>query len=126
VKLLLDEMYAGKLAQALRDHGIDAVTVAELGLAGRSDADVFEAATDAGYALLTENVSDFARLSSEHIAAGGHHSGMLIALSSRFSRRPAGYGAIAAAVTALAGDRLDDRLVYLEQHASPRRRPPRS
>jgi hypothetical protein len=118
VKLLLDEMHAVKLAQALLDQGIDAVTVAELGLAGRSDGDVFAAATDGGYALLTENVSDFAQLCSEHVAAGRHHFGVLIALSSRFSRRPAGYGAIAAAVAAVADDRLDDRLVYLEHQAS--------
>jgi hypothetical protein len=43
---------------------------------------------------------------------------LLIALSSRFSRRPAGYAAIAAAVAALAGDRLDDRLVYLEHRGA--------
>ncbi len=118
MKLLLDEMYAVKLAQALRDQGIDAVTVAEFGLAGRSDGDVFAAAIDEGYALLTENVSDFARLCSEHVAAGRHHLGVLIALSLRFSRRPAGYGAIAAAVAAVADDRLHDRLVYLEHQAS--------
>jgi Domain of unknown function (DUF5615) len=113
VKLLLDEMYPGKLAQVLRDQGIDAATVTELGMAGRSDADVFAAAADGGYVLLTENVSDFARLCSEHVAAGRHHRGVLIALSSRFSRRPAGYAAIVAAVAAVAGDQLDDRLVYL-------------
>ncbi len=113
MKLLLDEMYGVKLAQVLRDQGIDAATVTELGMAGRSDADVFAAATDGGYALLTENVTDFARLCSEHIAAGRHHHGVLIAFSSRFSRRPVGYPAIAAAVAAVAGDRLDDRLVYL-------------
>lgn len=118
MKLLLDEMYAVKLAQALRDQGVDAITVAELGMAGRSDADVFAAATDGGYALLTENVSDFARLCGEHVAAGRHHRGVLVALSSRFSRRPGGYGAIAAAVVAVARDRLDDRLVYLEDQAS--------
>jgi hypothetical protein len=114
VKLLLDEMYAPKLAQTLRDQGIDAVTVAELRMAGRSDGPVFAAATDGGYALLTENVSDFARLCSEQVAAGLHHFGVLIALSSRFSRRPMGYAAIAAAVVAVASDPLDDRLVYLE------------
>ena len=118
MKLLLDEMYAVKLAQALRDQGIDAVTVAELGMAGRSDVDVFGAAIDGGYALLTENVSDFVRLCSEHVAAGRHHFGVLIAPSSRFSRHPAGYGAIAAAVAAVADDRLHDRLVYLEHQAS--------
>jgi hypothetical protein len=115
VKLLLDEMYAGKLAELLRDQGIDAVTVTELGLAARSDADVFAAAAEGGYALLTENVSDFTQLCSEHVGAGRHHFGVLIALSSRLSRRPAGYAAIAAAVAAVAGEQLVDRLVYLER-----------
>ena len=115
MKVLLDEMYAGKLAQLLRDQAIDAASVTELGMAGRSDADVFAAAVDGGYALLTENVSDFTRLCSEHIVEGRHHFGVLIALSSRFSRRPAGYAAIAAAVAVVADDQLDDRLVYLER-----------
>jgi hypothetical protein len=115
VKLLLDGMYAGKLAQMLRDEGVDAVTVAELGMAGRPDAGVFAAAIDGGYTLLTENVSDFVRLCSEHVAVGRHHLGMLTALSSRFSRRPAGYAAIAAAVAAVANVELDDRLIYLER-----------
>lgn len=114
MRLLLDEMCADKLAQVLRDQGVVAVSVAELGMAGRSDADVFAAAADGGYALLTENVSDFARLGGEHVAAGRHHSGVLIALSSRFSRRPAGYGAIVTAVASVAAEQLDDRLVYLE------------
>ena len=115
MRLLLDEMYADKLAQALRDQGIDAATVAELGMAGRSDADVFAAAADGGYVLLTENVSDVARLCGEHVAARRHHFGVLIALSSRFSRRPAGYAAIVTAVAAVAAEQLDDRLVYLER-----------
>jgi hypothetical protein len=114
VKLLLDEMYADKLAQALRDRGIDAATVAELGMAGWSDADVFIAAADEGYVLLTENVSDFARLCGDHVAAGRHHCGVLIALSSRFSRRPAGNSEIVKAIAAVAAEQLDDRLVYLE------------
>jgi predicted nuclease of predicted toxin-antitoxin system len=114
VKVLLDEMYPAALAMALRDKGIDAVTVAELGLTGRPDVDVFAGAIESGYAVLTENVSDFARIASEHVAAGEHHQGVLIALSSRFSRRPAGYGAIVVAVAAVAAEQLDDRLVYLE------------
>ena len=118
MKLLLDETYADKLAQALRDQGIDAATVAELGMTGRSDQDVFAAAADGGYVLLTENVSDFARLCSEQVAAGRHHFGVLIALSSRFSRRPAGYGAIATAVVAVSAEQLADRLVYLEHRGT--------
>lgn len=114
VKLLLDEMYANKLAQLLRDRGIDAAAVAELGMTGWSDADVFGAAVEGGYVLLTENVSDFARLCSDHVAAGRQHCGVLIALSSRFSRRPAGYGTIVKAIAAVIVEQLDDRIVYLE------------
>ena len=115
MKLLLDEMYPAGLAAAMRDKGIDATTVAELGLTGRSDPDVLTAAVNGRYALLTENVSDFARISGELVVAGGYHCGVIIALSSRFSRRPAGYGAIVAAVLAVAADQLDDRLVYLDR-----------
>jgi predicted nuclease of predicted toxin-antitoxin system len=51
VRLLLDEMYSPSLAPALRAAGVEAVTVAGHGLAGRSDLDVFAAATADGYAL---------------------------------------------------------------------------
>lgn len=67
--------------------------------------------------VLTENVSDFARIAAERLTAGGHHPGVLIALSSRFSRRPGGIAAIASAVRALAGEGLEDRVVYLDRPA---------
>ena len=113
MKLLLDEMYGAGLAQALRDAGLEAATAVELGLAGRSDADVLAAAVKGGSTILTENVADFARLSAEHLLSGQHHSGVLIALSSRFSRRPSGRGVLSAAIAAIANDELDDRVVYL-------------
>jgi len=84
-------------------------------MAGRSDAEVCTAAVAGGFVLLTENVSDFVRLCGEHVASDQHHSGVLIALSSRFSRRPAGYATIAAAVAAVVGGQLEDRVVYLER-----------
>ena len=115
MKLLLDEMYPPALAEALRGSGIDASSVGERGLGGRSDPDVLAAAAADGSVLLTENVADFARLAAEHLTTGGHHPGVLIALSSRFSRRPSGINAIAAAVRAVATEHLEDRLVYLEQ-----------
>jgi predicted nuclease of predicted toxin-antitoxin system len=111
--LLLDEMYPRALALALVAAGIEAATVDELGLAGRSDLDVLAAAAEDGYVLLTENVADFARIATEHLTAGGHHPGVLIALSSRFSRRPGGINAIAVAIRAVANEHLEDRLVYL-------------
>ena len=113
MKLLLDEMYSPGLAEALRTAGLDARTVGELRLAGASDPEVFAAALAEGRALLTENVADFARIAAEHVSAGRHHPGVLIALSSRFSRRAAGSGQLVAALQALAGRELADCLVYL-------------
>ena len=62
--------------------------------------DLFATAVADGYVLLTENVAGFARIPADHITAGQQHPGVLIALSSRFSRRPAGRGALVAAVFA--------------------------
>ena len=115
MKLLLDEMYPATAAEALRHAGVDAVTVAELGLAGRSDPDIFTAAVAGEYVLLTENVADFARIAADHLTAGQHHPGVLIALSARFSRRPAGRGPLVAAVLATTDAPLEDRVVYLER-----------
>jgi hypothetical protein len=115
LKLLLDEMYPPVLAQTPRAAGIESATVSELGLGGRSDPDVLAAATADGYVLLTENVADFARIASELLTAGRHHPGVLIGLSTRFSRRPGGINTLAAPVLAVADDHLEDRLVYLER-----------
>jgi len=115
VKLLLDEMYPASLADALRAANVDAVTVTELALAGRSDLDVFATAVADGYAVLTENVADFARIAADDLTAGHHHPGVLIALSSRFSRRPAGRRALVAALLAIADEPLADRVVFLER-----------
>ncbi len=117
MKLLLDEMYPPALAEALRRRGVEVSSVVELGLAGRSDDDVFAAARAGGYAVLTENVADFVRVASQHLTTGGHHPGLLIALSTRFSRRRSGVDTIATAVSLVADIELDDRLVYLERPA---------
>jgi len=117
VNLLLDEMYPAALAEGLRQAGIEATTVSALKLAGSSDAEIFAAATASGYVVLTENVSDFARIAAEHSTAGGRHPGLLIALSSRFSRRPAGAAVLIASIQAIADQQLDDRVVYLEPKA---------
>jgi predicted nuclease of predicted toxin-antitoxin system len=114
LRLLLDEMYSAALAEALCAVDIDASTVVELGLAGRSDAEVFVAAVAGERAILTENVADFTRISAEHLTAGHHHPGVLIALSSRFSRRPAGVRPLVTAIRAIAEQRLEDRVVYLK------------
>jgi hypothetical protein len=112
LKLLLDEMYSDALAGALADVGIEATMVRAAALAGRSDYDVFLHAVDEGRTLLTENVGDFAGIAAEHSAAGRRHPGVLIALSSRFSRRPEGRQAIVRAISATSGTAIDDLVVY--------------
>lgn len=114
MKLLLNEMYPAALAAALRAAGVEASTAAEVGLAGRSDPDVFAAARLQRRVLLTENVADFTRLAAEATAAGHHHPGLLIALSSRFSRRRDGIGSLVAAVLGTSGEDLENRIVYLD------------
>jgi hypothetical protein len=119
LRLLLDEMYPAALAEALKAVEIEAHTVVELGLAGRSDPDIFAAAIERGCAVLTENVGDFNNISAEYLSTGAHHPGVLIALSSRFSRRPAGIGRLVTAIATIADQQLDDRVVYLrdpQQH----------
>lgn len=113
MKLLLDEVYPPALAGALRAVHVEAFTVFEFGLAGRSDPEIFAASVAQDRTLLTENVADFPRISAEHLTAGQHHPGVLIALSSRFSRRSAGLGALVAAIGAVVDQDLVDRLVYL-------------
>jgi Domain of unknown function (DUF5615) len=114
LRLLLDEMYSAVHAEALQAAGMHAATVIGLGLAGSSDPEVFAAAIVEGSVLLTENVADFTRISAEHLLAGQHHPGVLIALSSRFSRRPAGIPVLVEAITGLAGQSVADCLVYLQ------------
>jgi hypothetical protein len=115
VKIVVDEMYPATVAEAFRAAGIDATTVADLRLAGASDPEVFGAAVAGGYTVLTENVGDFTRIAAEHSTAGGHHAGLLIALSSRFSRRPTGLRPLVAAVQAIADEQIEDRVIYLER-----------
>lgn len=69
----MDEVYPPALAEALRDRGIDTATIAETGLAGRSDLDVFSAATEDGRVVVTENVSDFARIAADCLTSANHH-----------------------------------------------------
>jgi hypothetical protein len=95
VKLLLDEMYSAHLARALRERGEDAEAVDERSpLRGLADEELLVVAAREGLVLVSENVSDFMRIYGEWGAADRRHAGIVIALSSRFSRTPAGHGVI--------------------------------
>jgi hypothetical protein len=114
VKVLVDEMYPAAVAEALRASGIDATTVADLRLGGAPDAEIFGAAVAGDFCVLTENVGDFARIAADHSPGGGRHAGLLIALSSRFSRWSAGLQPLVDAIRAIADEQIEDRVIYLE------------
>ncbi|KXO99203.1 DUF5615 family PIN-like protein [Tsukamurella pseudospumae] len=114
MRLLLDEMYSPSLAERLRDAGHDVTSIVESGRAGSPDADVFALSIADDRALLTENVSDFVQLAAAQTSSGLSHPGVLIALSSRFSRRPSGAVALSAAIAALRDTDIADRVVFLE------------
>jgi hypothetical protein len=110
VKLLLDEMYPARLARALRERGADAEGVDERvdersPLRGLADEELLVVAAREGRALVSENVADFMRLYGEWGAAGRRHAGIVIALSSRFSRTPDGYAVLVDSLVELCAQR---------------------
>lgn len=62
-----------------------------------------------GRALVSANVADFMRLYGEWGAAGRRHAGIVIALSSRFSRTPAGYEVLVDSLADLCAARSEHR-----------------
>lgn len=95
VRLLLDEMYPVRLAERLRDDGVDATAVLELPeLVGASDRDVLTWATGAGRVVVTENIGDFHRL------AGDAPAGLLLVRAGRWPRGRSGEQRLGDAVVA--------------------------
>ncbi|MFI6072158.1 DUF5615 family PIN-like protein [Actinoplanes sp. NPDC051343] len=86
--LLLDEMYPPALAQQLRAGGHDVLAVleVEVGLAAKTYEDVLAWAARNGRCVVTENVSDFARLAHQ----GFGHAGLIFLSSRRFPRTKSG------------------------------------
>jgi hypothetical protein len=97
--VILDEMYPPALAQRLRADGHDVVAVLdiEVGLASKSDEDVLTWAARNSRCVVTENVSDFARLAQRGFA----HCGLVFVSSQRFPRTGSGLRRIGDALGAL-------------------------
>lgn len=90
----------------LRERGLDAEAVDERPpLRGLADEELLVLAAREERALVSENVADFMRLYGEWGSSDRAHAGIVIALSGRFSRTPAGYEALVAALLELASQR---------------------
>ena len=70
ISLYLDENLTHNIAVQLRQKGIDAVTVYDLGLAGDTDVNHLVRATEMGRVLVTAD-TDFLRLAAEGIEHAG-------------------------------------------------------
>jgi len=88
VRFLLDEMYSPQIARALRDRGVDAVSVHERpALEGEpSDRVVLRAATREGRVFVSNNAKHLVPIVDELALAGEMHLGVLITSDVTFPR----------------------------------------
>ncbi len=92
MKLLLDEMHAKSIADALSadEHDVLAVS-ADRDLRGLHDAELLERSTRMERALVTENVQDFASITAQWATDGMAHAGVIFTNPSRFNRATVAY-----------------------------------
>jgi hypothetical protein len=106
VKLVLDEHYAPRVAEQLRQRGYDVIAAAEnVELRELPDEQLLYWAREERRVLVTENVGDFMPLHHASLSRGEVHAGMLFTSPRRFPRRMAAVGLL---ITALAGF-IDER-----------------
>jgi hypothetical protein len=101
VALLLDEMHAPTVAEALRNRGRDVVAVAERpDLRSMADDELFTWATDESRRLVTENVKDFRRIFLHAEESARRRAALLYTSSRTFPRSRRDPGPLIAALEA--------------------------
>jgi predicted nuclease of predicted toxin-antitoxin system len=92
VRFLIDEMFSPAVARHLTDLGHDAQHVRDIGLAGRTDDEVFDRATVEDRVVVTENAVDFVALLEAAGSTGAATPPVVLALKHTL---PADAGAMA-------------------------------
>lgn len=106
-RLLLDEMLGPKLADALRERGLDVYGLVERAeLRGLSDDLVLDLAAREERVLVTCNIPDFLQLDHQWRADGRVHAGVVLASSSAFPQDRSWVGALARSLGGMIGGGL--------------------
>jgi hypothetical protein len=105
VRALLDEQLSGRIAQLLRERGLDVEAVAERSdLLQAPDHEVIAAAAREGRAVVSNNIKDFRPLAAERVTDGRGHAGLILLPAGRSrsrSRSREATGALADAIEAV-------------------------
>jgi predicted nuclease of predicted toxin-antitoxin system len=92
VKLLLDEMHSPSMADALAKDSWDVVAAASTpDVRGMPDSDLLAYATASGRAVVTENIVDFALLTTQWATENRPHAGLIYTNPKRFNRATLAY-----------------------------------
>jgi predicted nuclease of predicted toxin-antitoxin system len=87
---MLDEDLSYRVAEGLRQRGVDAVSVHEISRSGSPDEDQLTFATAERRALVTYNRADFQSLDAQWRAQGRTHAGVLWCVEKGLPRRDVG------------------------------------
>jgi hypothetical protein len=92
LRLLLDEMHAPAVADALRADGHDVVSVAATSsLRGTSDEDLLAYGAEQGLVIVTENVVDVSVIAARWATERRPHAGLIFTSPRRFDRAMLAY-----------------------------------
>ena len=118
-RLLLDEMLGPRLADALRDRGLDVYGVVERpDLPGLPDELVLDLASSEQRVLVTCNVPDFLQLDHQWRADARLHAGVVLVASSAFPPDRSLVGALVRSLGGMVADGLlpgAGRVVFLHR-----------
>jgi uncharacterized protein with PIN domain len=78
MKILLDEDLSPKIAAILRDKGLDALSVHDIGRTGFTDYDQLEFAASKDRCFITRNRNDYILLTRQFFSTGKSHKGLLV------------------------------------------------
>jgi len=102
LKLLLDEMYAPDIAEALRERGRDVASASERDdLRSAADAVIFEAMQAEGRVIVTNNVRDFVPLAQQALQSDSTFYGIVFTSDKSLPRSKAKIGTFVSLLGAL-------------------------